>query len=69
MREVVDPQFPYCETSNQFNFKLGSGVTDKVLNQLCGSQINFMSIMDLICTFQDNIVDRASIIKFFYKNQ
>ena len=69
MREVVDTQFPYCDTSTQFNFKLGSGVNDEVLNQLCDSQINCMSIMDLICTFQDNIVDRASIIKFFYKNQ
>ena len=59
MIEVVDNELQDCETSALFKFKLNSGVPDVILN----GWINYMSIMDLISTFDDTIVDHAYIIE------
>ena len=63
--EVVDHEFPDCETSTQFKFNLDSGVPDVMLNHICDGRINFLSVVDLIYTFEDTSVDNASIIKGF----
>ena len=62
MREVVDHKLPECETSTQLKFKLDSCVIDAMLNECCDGRIYFLSIMELISTFEDTIVDYAYII-------
>ena len=63
MRKIVDHEFPDCETSAHFKFKLDSDVSDEMINQICVGKINFLSGMDLISTFEDTSVDHYSIIK------
>ena len=63
MIEVVDNELQDCETSALFKFKLDIGVPDAILNYLSDGWINYMSIMDLISTFDDTIVDHAYIIE------
>ena len=69
IREVVDNEFPYCETSDKFKFKLDSGVPDANLSQLCDGQIKFLSAVDLIHNFEDNSVDHDYIIEVFFNSQ
>ena len=62
MREVVNHKLLECETSTQLKFKLDSCVIDAMLNECCDGQIYFLSVMDLISTFEDTIVDHDYII-------
>ena len=62
IRDGVDHEFLDCETPDQFNFNLDSDVPDAILNQLCDGWESFLSVMELLYTFEDTSVDHACII-------
>ena len=62
MIEVVDNYLTDCDKSDQFKFRLDSGVTDEISNKFCDGSISFLSDMDLIYTFEDSSFDHPSII-------